>query len=136
MRLRVFGVIPLVIFGLSACGQDLCDKLAKDAEDCGETVDDSDLDECKESLSSCSKSDEKAFEDFFDCFRDAGFLECEDTTTTTTTTSTGSTTGMEDLEALFACAELVKDVSSECQQAMGGMGSSTGTYTYTTGSGT
>lgn len=110
---------------LGGCGKDLCQKMADDFEDCGETMSDAAIDECRESLSACSKKDEKKMEEMFDCMADAGFMTCDPETGSTT-----STDFEEDFEALIACSIKAVGVSQECLNVVSGPTGSTSTFSY------
>ena len=115
-------------FVLSACGgKDLCDRSAKDAEDCGETVSDADLEACKTSLDACDNKDHKILNSYYDCVTDGGV--CLDDSSSTTTADFE-----EELAALFACFEELDDLSTEC--AEGALGGSTSTSSWSTSSST
>lgn len=128
--------IPLVIAGLclGACGQDYCERAAASAEDCGESVSDSDVEACQEALESCSPDDRDLLNEFYDCAEERGLLECDSGTPSSTATTTGAAT--EELEAVFACLVPLSGLSEACADGgfYFGSGGSTGTYTFSTGS--
>lgn len=113
---------------LTACGgKSYCERIASDAEDCGETVTDSQLEECEVAMESCTNSDNKLLNEFWDCASDAGLSVCE--TTDSTSTSTG--TGFEDFAALMACIGPLNDLSPECAADFNSM-TTTSSSTFTT----
>lgn len=96
---------------LTACGRNVCKKLEADADACGETWSDAQLDQCKEALSSCSRDDEKQLEDVYACREEKGMTEmCGDDP-------------VDDPDQfvldLQECAALAPAVSVECGKAVG-----------------
>jgi hypothetical protein len=69
-------LISLALGALVACGRGYCERSARALEDCG-----SDpgfwMDQCRQDLKTCSRSDEKLLESFFDCRQEAGVYACE-----------------------------------------------------------
>lgn len=107
--------------GLAACGgKNYCERSAAAAEDCGEEFSDADLQACEDALADCSGDDEKLLDEMYDCFEDAGLLECD-----SADTLTGET---DDFLAAFACIGPLAELSETCANSMG-MGVS-----FTTGS--
>lgn len=99
---------------LVACGGgNYCDRSAKLAEDCGETISDEDLETCREMLDNCNGDDKKLLDDSLDCSIEAGLFECDDTTETGT-----GTDGMDDFAAILACYMPLAGLSAECQGSM------------------
>ena len=115
----------LSLLVLSACGKDLCQKMADDAEACGTATTDASLDACRDSLSACSKKDERKIEDMYDCMVDAGLMECEPDSEMDTTD------GMDALADMMACGSMVIGVSPECVSAVS-MDTTTTTTTFST----
>ena len=123
---KKLGLAAAAIIVMTACGggKDVCDRAAASADECGYTYSDADLDACKASLDGCSKDEQKALDEYWDCLDAAGFNDCPAETTTTTSTD------MDDFDALLQCALGVTTVSGECLNALGG-GSTTTTTTTT-----
>ena len=122
MRTTALALVAL----LTACGgNDYCDRIAKDAENCGETVSDAELQECKDGIANCSKDDMKALDEFYDCASDAGLFECDAMDTG------GGGSGTEDFAAVMACISPLMGLSEECG-AFGSTGTTTYSYTYGT----
>ncbi len=126
MKLKLT-VCALTILTLVGCGKDICKRSANYAEDCDEEYTDDEMDECHDMLDDCSKDDEKTLHDYFDCMEDAGFMECE-------TTTTDDLDDLEDaLDAMMSCFSDLNDLSTECLTGFGGGGS---TMTFSTTSST
>lgn len=107
----------LLVAVLVGCGgSDYCESSRKWLEECGGTVSDAELDQCKELLEPCSASDQKALVDSTECLMDAGvFSYCPDDETPTT-----STTGdLDELtQKLIECNAILADVSPGCIEAV------------------
>lgn len=106
-------------FVLTACGgKDLCDRTAKDAEDCGETFSDADLEACKTSIDDCDNQDHKILNGYYDCINDGDSVCLGETATTA---------DLDDLADLLTCFEELEDLSTECATGLSG-----GTTSWTT----
>lgn len=108
-------------------GADYCESSKKWLEDCGGTVSDADLEECRSFIEPCDGSDQKALVDSTECLMDAGlFSYCPDEGDQEPAVTTTGTTG-ELTEKLLECNAILADVSPECLTAA--MGGSTGIST-------
>ena len=106
LSFRSFVPALVLAFGLSACSGSVCKKWEKEFDDCED--DDLSVDECEEQLADCDGDDEDLIDDFFQCWKDAGFLECD------------AEIGTEDLEKLIECGEPLDGLSEECKSSFQG----------------
>ena len=124
---RMSTLFPLLgALALVGCGGNLCERQKKDAEACGQTVSDEDMQACEDALANCSKDDEKALNEMMDCIQDLSGGECGTDTSTTVTSTEDPQQLMDDM---MACMAPVASVSAECLDAAGGTGGTTPTTT-------
>ena len=71
------GLAALAIAALTACGGDICDRGQASADECDLVYTDTELEQCKTALDSCTKDDIKLMNAYTDCIEDAGLLECD-----------------------------------------------------------
>ena len=70
MRLAVLAAM------LGACrGASYCDRLAKQAKDCGAPVSDEEVTECDDALAVCDDDDDKLIDDYVECLDDNAFFD-------------------------------------------------------------
>jgi hypothetical protein len=106
------GLAALTIATLVACGgKDLCQRQAKDAQDCNYSYSDAAVDACQVALDSCTKDEKKALDKFFSCAKAAGTFDCDsegsDTAADTMPTNDGVGDGAD-------CGEEIADVTEAC----------------------
>jgi hypothetical protein len=99
---------------VAACGgsANLCEKWADELEACD--GDDFSVEECEEQTASCDADDLALLDDFYDCASDAGLFECDEDSPP----ATNMTDALEDIGAIFACAEPLEGLSEDCQGDM------------------
>ena len=95
------GICVIVLLG-GCGGGDVCKIQARQLEDCGIEVPDSDIEACEEDLEPCTAAEERDLATYIQCTEDEGLTYCDEPDDAVV------------LSAVLACAKHVDDISQEC----------------------